>query len=611
MKGADGKSNVESDAGDILASLRVANSEAGTDGREGARSRRRNGNRGDRGEYGPSDQQRRNNNHRDRDGGRQYDGPLDNETREQWLERRRRKTEARDAVRSVIDTCINRAVYGRRSSNRRGQGRRSERGGRGRRDRDGVKSDSKTDTSTQGQDAHTPSSAPPKSAEPSLHDVPQGPPKLALPSPVQPVAETSAFSAAPPAPPLKSQQPSAWVSRTPEQLPADRQQQSSRGPHDSREQRQEMAELGGLPPSAQAAHGAPRDRPVPPLNTGRPVAPQPARPAPWAPKVPKVTLAPPMSSPGTATVASVVDAVVGETDTPPATVPKAPTHPQSSGGRSSAPGEERDGSRPRKSTKKRGGHKERLKRERREQAAAAVEKAGAAVGQSTTAVQVSSSAVEPKPQVQQYRTESLPPAGRGGGPAHISPDESSAAWGRDRAPTSFDEISRAFSNTPAGFPLVGAPFVPSVPLIPSTTGTVASSRSTWPTPPTWPDASSPASQWWGGQSAESVPSSHNVQAAPSNTSLPVGTVGSTAIAQQPREQAGAPLIPPATAASVAEKEVMKKGEDSRSKRGRGRRGTSSSGRRRKQSENIQGGSGRRCRLLGQRLKSRVQRRLLR
>lgn len=47
-----------------------------------------------------------------------YDAPGDNETREQWLERRRKKTEARDAVRSVLDLLINRAVYGYRPPKR-------------------------------------------------------------------------------------------------------------------------------------------------------------------------------------------------------------------------------------------------------------------------------------------------------------------------------------------------------------------------------------------------------------------------------------------------------------------------------------------------------------
>lgn len=43
---------------------------------------------------------------------RDYDGPADNETRDQWLERRRRQTETRNAVRSIIDIVITRAVNG-------------------------------------------------------------------------------------------------------------------------------------------------------------------------------------------------------------------------------------------------------------------------------------------------------------------------------------------------------------------------------------------------------------------------------------------------------------------------------------------------------------------
>lgn len=57
------------------------------------------------------DSRNRRANHRARD----YDGPAENETREQWLDRRRKKTETRDAVRSVIDLIINRAVYNYRS----------------------------------------------------------------------------------------------------------------------------------------------------------------------------------------------------------------------------------------------------------------------------------------------------------------------------------------------------------------------------------------------------------------------------------------------------------------------------------------------------------------
>lgn len=41
-----------------------------------------------------------------------YDGPAENESREEWLERRRKKTETRDAVRSVIEQIISRAVGG-------------------------------------------------------------------------------------------------------------------------------------------------------------------------------------------------------------------------------------------------------------------------------------------------------------------------------------------------------------------------------------------------------------------------------------------------------------------------------------------------------------------
>lgn len=41
-----------------------------------------------------------------------YDGPADNETREQWLKRRRKETETRYAVRSIIDLLITRAVNG-------------------------------------------------------------------------------------------------------------------------------------------------------------------------------------------------------------------------------------------------------------------------------------------------------------------------------------------------------------------------------------------------------------------------------------------------------------------------------------------------------------------
>lgn len=43
---------------------------------------------------------------------REYDGPASNETRDQWLERRRKKTETRNAVRSIIDLMITRAVNG-------------------------------------------------------------------------------------------------------------------------------------------------------------------------------------------------------------------------------------------------------------------------------------------------------------------------------------------------------------------------------------------------------------------------------------------------------------------------------------------------------------------
>lgn len=43
---------------------------------------------------------------------RDYDGPTENETREQWLDRRRKETETKYAVRSIIDLLITRAVNG-------------------------------------------------------------------------------------------------------------------------------------------------------------------------------------------------------------------------------------------------------------------------------------------------------------------------------------------------------------------------------------------------------------------------------------------------------------------------------------------------------------------
>lgn len=47
-----------------------------------------------------------------------FDGPMENESREEWLERRRKKTETRDAVRSVIEQIISRAVGGERRNGR-------------------------------------------------------------------------------------------------------------------------------------------------------------------------------------------------------------------------------------------------------------------------------------------------------------------------------------------------------------------------------------------------------------------------------------------------------------------------------------------------------------
>lgn len=41
-----------------------------------------------------------------------YDGPVENETREQWLDRRRKETETKYAVRSIIDLLITRAING-------------------------------------------------------------------------------------------------------------------------------------------------------------------------------------------------------------------------------------------------------------------------------------------------------------------------------------------------------------------------------------------------------------------------------------------------------------------------------------------------------------------
>lgn len=62
---------------------------------------------------------------------RNYDGPNDNETRDEWLERRRKQTETRTAVRSIIETIINRAVNGGRSPPRRQHQHNQRRGGSG------------------------------------------------------------------------------------------------------------------------------------------------------------------------------------------------------------------------------------------------------------------------------------------------------------------------------------------------------------------------------------------------------------------------------------------------------------------------------------------------
>lgn len=55
---------------------------------------------------------------------RDYDGPAENESRDQWLERRRKKTETRNAVRSIIELMITRAVNGGHAAPKRMQHRR-------------------------------------------------------------------------------------------------------------------------------------------------------------------------------------------------------------------------------------------------------------------------------------------------------------------------------------------------------------------------------------------------------------------------------------------------------------------------------------------------------
>lgn len=296
--------------------------------RESGRSRRRNGGRSERSEQ--SDGGRR----PSRDNGRLYDGPRGNESREQWLERRRAETEGRDVVKSIIDSCINRAVYGRKPRKRGG-----ERGGRGR--RKDAKGEQKGDGSSKSDGASK-----------------GEPPKLALPA----VGETAA-----------AQPAAAW------------------------EGRGRARATRTLPPAAGPA--------------GRAAAPQPARPAPWAPGVKPRGGGGPLASPGTATVTSVVDAAIGDADASSGSTPSLPGKPPR-----------------RKGGRKRGG-KGGEKRERGREGPAAA----------------------PKPPVAPVTTA-------------VQPDE--AAWASGLPPpqpTSFDAISRAFSNTAAGL----SPFVHPVAVVPA------------------------------------------------------------------------------------------------------------------------------------------------
>lgn len=343
-----------------------------------------------------------------------YDEPLENETREQWLERRRKKTEARDAVRFVLELCIKRAVYGHpphRGHRRRGTGRRY--GGRDRNDNN-------------------------KSNDPA-----SALPALALPSTMNPVEESVLVPTV----------------QSPAQTRNDkRRNYSSRG-------------------NASLAESPRGDRVV----TTRQSALHPARPAPWAHTVQKVALAPPVSSPGTRTVASVVDAVVGgELE-------------GRGGGGGTRKGAGRGGER-RKA--KRGGRNERIKRERRELAAnnRSVEATAVKVAESTAAA-----AAAPSTQMALKTVGSgtcmhkvLPSAGRGAGFLRVNSDD---AWSSGPKPTSFDDISRAFSNT-KGLPLVGAPIIPTVPIIPTT---AAVTPAAVPNGGNWPSGSAV----WPGQT-ESV-----------------------------------------------------------------------------------------------------------
>ncbi len=349
---------------------------------------------------------------------RPHDEPLENETREQWLERRRNRTEARSAARMVLETCIHRAVYGHtRGGRRRGGGRRNG-GGRDRGDQN------RSNRATT-------------------------PPALALPSTMNPVNESVLV-------PTRDS-PAQGRGNNHRNNSRRRGSRTSSPRSDNNSRRK-----GSHTPSPRG------DRVVPPRPTAHLPALQPARPAPWAPKVPKVTLAPPVSSPGTRTVASVVDAVVGGGE--------------SEGRGGSKKGSRRGGDRRRQ---RRGGVNERMERERHELSGnnRSVEATAVKVAESTAAA-----ATRPSAPMAAMRTVGsgpyehrvLPSAGRGAGFLGVSADD---AWSSGPKPTNFDEISRAFSNT-KGLPLVGAPIIPTVPIIPTTatvTPTVAPNGANWPT----------------------------------------------------------------------------------------------------------------------------------
>lgn len=390
-----------------------------------------------------------------------YDGPLENETREHWLGRRRTMTETRDAVRNIIDICIHRAVYGYSQSGRRRGSSRKNSG----RDRTGrahvahsainpiVDIASTSDKSSQGvRSAHAYSNSNVRrrhrgslvderersssyktqkaAAEPSVGSSSSN----TLHSSTEVITGDGVESL--------SKNVSARAPRKAKKRGGKNSERAKRERRDSDVRRPSVS--GDTPtegdstaaPSLGRSHSNANssDRSLRPLHSDRSRA-ENWRSSAWSNNSgPRVSNGLPEDSVSTRSVGAGSDAgVVGET-----------TDFQKSGaGRGTT-----------RRNRKRNGKNERIKRERQQHFAA------------------STSAAPPAPTFRKtvvfgpYVHEVLPSLGRGAGGAKRDDTEDSSAWkNRPAQPTSFDDISRAFSNS-KGLPLLGAPIIPAVPVAP-------------------------------------------------------------------------------------------------------------------------------------------------